>query len=174
MENHREYQREYQRLWRKRNAEKVKEIDHRNYVKRFQRPAVVEAKKVQVLAWRAAHREQVLANQARWRLRRKSVAIIRHHPDQVYRLVSRAVSSGLPRFVRDDVMSSMILAVLEGKLLLENVASSAKSYLARHNREYDSFKTLSLDAPMGGADLRRIDLLEAPAAFEPEEEDDGD
>jgi hypothetical protein len=47
-----------------------------------------------------------------------------------------------------------------------------KDYLGRYNREYDTFKTLSLDAPMGGTDLRRIDLLEAPAPYEPEEDEE--
>jgi hypothetical protein len=28
------------------------------------------------------------------------------------------------------------------------------------------------DAPMGGTDLKRIDLLEAPAPYEPDEEED--
>jgi hypothetical protein len=102
----------------------------------------------------------------------KSINTIRHDPDTVYRVVSRAVSSALPRFMRDDVISSMLLAVLEGELLLENVGTRIKDYLGRYNREYDGFKTLSLDAPMGGTDLKRIDLLEAPPPYEPEEDEE--
>ncbi|MBZ9721430.1 hypothetical protein LB519_26660 [Mesorhizobium sp. AD1-1] len=40
--------------------------------------------------------------------------------------------------------------------------------------KYDTFKTLSLDAPMGGTDLRRIDLLVAPEPYEPEEDEEDD
>lgn len=107
-------------------------------------------------------------------LRKKSINTMRHDPDTVYRVVSRAVSSGLPRFMRDDVIASMLLAVLEGKLLLEHVGARMKDYVTGYNREYDTFKTLSLDAPMGGTDLRRIDLLEAPAPYEPEDDEDDD
>ena len=57
--------------------------------------------------------------------------------------------------MRDDVINSMLLAVLEGELLLENIGARMKEYLGRYNREYDTFKTLSLDAPMGGTDLKR-------------------
>ncbi|MER9432929.1 hypothetical protein [Mesorhizobium sp. M0408] len=46
--------------------------------------------------------------------------------------------------------------------------------MAGYNRQYDTFKTLSLDAPMGGSELRRIDLLEAPAAYEPDEDEEDD
>ncbi|QKD03496.1 hypothetical protein EB235_20005 [Mesorhizobium loti R88b] len=110
-------------------------------------------------------RERAQANMQR------SINSIRHDPDTVYRVVSRAVSSALPRFMRDDVIASMLLAVLEGKLLLDHVGARMKDYVTGYNREYDTFKTLSLDAPMGGTDLRRIDLLEAPAACEADEED---
>ncbi|TPJ52690.1 hypothetical protein [Mesorhizobium sp. B2-6-4] len=108
------------------------------------------------------------------RIIEKSINTIRHDPDTVYRVVSRAVSSALPRFMRDDVIASMLLAVLEGKLLLENVGARVKDYVTGYNREYDTIKTLSLDAPMGGTDLRRIDLLEAPAPYEPEDDEDPD
>lgn len=47
-----------------------------------------------------------------------------------------------------------------------------KDYISGYNRDYDTFKTLSLDAPMGGTDLRRIDLLEAPAPYEREEDEE--
>jgi hypothetical protein len=89
-------------------------------------------------------------------------------------VVSRAVSSALPRFMRDDVIQSMLLAVLEGELLLGNVGARVKDYLAGYNRQYDTFKTLSLDAPMGGTELRRIDLLVAPEAYNSEEEEEED
>jgi hypothetical protein len=120
----------------------------------------------------AENRDRILTGQAQYYLRVKSIKAIRHNPEDVYRVVSRAVSSTLPRFMRDDVINSMLLAVLEGKLLLEHVGARMKDYVTGYNREYDTYKTLSLDAPMGGTDLRRIDLLEAPAPYEPDEDEE--
>ena len=132
--------------------------------------------KAEILAtdrvYRAKNRDKVEMWQERRKLKARSISAIRHNPDEVYRVVSRAVSSALPRFMRDDVINSMLLAVLEGKLLLQHVGARMKDYITGYNREYDTFKTLSLDAPMGGTDLRRIDLLEAPAPYEPEEDDE--
>ncbi|MFK0688010.1 hypothetical protein ACFX5Q_07365 [Mesorhizobium sp. IMUNJ 23033] len=122
----------------------------------------------------AANRTHILQREVQYRIRLKSMHAVRHDPDTVYRVVSRAVSSALPRFIRDDVISSMLLAVLEGELLLGNVAARVKDYLGRYNRQYDSFRTLSLDAPMAGTDLRRIDMLEAPAAYDGEDDEEDD
>ncbi|UVK57598.1 hypothetical protein DBIPINDM_008210 (plasmid) [Mesorhizobium sp. AR02] len=96
---------------------------------------------------RAANYDRVLVWQRRSEAKAKSINAIRHNPEDVYRVVSRAVSSALPRFMRDDVINSMLLAVLEGKLLLEHVGARMKEYVTGYNREYDTFKTLSLDAP---------------------------
>ncbi|WP_095199885.1 hypothetical protein [Mesorhizobium carmichaelinearum] len=122
------------------------------------------------------NRDKVEMWQERRKLRERSINAIRHNPEDVIRVVSRAVSAALPRFMRDDVINAMLEAVLLGDLLLENVGIRMKDYVRGYNREYDTFKMLSLDAPMGGTDdLRRIDLLEAPASYEPEgDEEDPD
>lgn len=46
-------------------------------------------------------------------------------------------------------------------------ASERENFSRAYNRENYSLKTLSLDAPMGGTDPKRIDLLEASAPYEP-------
>lgn len=173
--------REKRQKWRDKNADKVVEYNRRH------REKTKEARAIYKKAWRLANhdrhaaythayyvenRVRILQQQAGHRLTAKSINAIRHDPDTVYRVVSRAVSAALPRFMRDDVINSILLAVLEGELLLENIGARMKDYLGRYNREYDCFKTLSLDAPMGGTDLRRINLLEAPAPYEPEEDEE--
>lgn len=81
-------------------------------------------------------------------------------PDQVYAMIDKAVSRALPHFARDEIVSTMCLAVLEGKLFTENINADARRFVAAYNREFDHFKTSSLDAPINGHEgLTRLDLL---------------
>ncbi|MCA0000987.1 MULTISPECIES: hypothetical protein [unclassified Mesorhizobium] len=163
---HKEAHAAYIRAYRLAHASEIAERSRIYHIEH--RDKIIAGKKI----YYAKNRVRIAKQWAEKQLRLKSMNAIRHDPDTVYRVVSRAVSSALPRFMRDDVINSMLLAVLEGELLLQHVGSRMKDYLGRYNREYDTFKTLSLDAPMGGTDLRRIDLLEAPAPYEAEDEDE--
>jgi hypothetical protein len=93
--------------------------------------------------------------------RKASQSTVRQSPDEVYRLISKSVPNGLSRYDRDDVVAAMCLAVLEGKLLVKNIKTAVTKYLAAHNREYDGFKTLSLDAEIPGTKKRYIDNVAA-------------
>lgn len=105
------------------------------------------------------HAKHLERHRRRWAAA-KSKRAIALSPDAVFVAIDKAVSKALPRFVRDDVISAMCLAVLEGQLFIENIQKEAKSFLASHNRMFDHFKTRSLDAPVAGADgLRLIDTL---------------
>lgn len=120
-----------------------------------------------VEATRAKAREKYLRNieRERARGRRKKKAeiarrTIKRSPDEVYTLISEAVPKALPSHVREEVVSSMCLAVLEGKLFIENIGKEAKAFLAAHNREFDHFKTASLDESIKGHEgLTRLDML---------------
>ncbi|MER8464151.1 hypothetical protein [Mesorhizobium sp. M1396] len=70
------------------------------------------------------------------------------------------------------MISEITLAIFLGTLVEKDLGKRAGEFLRAYNREYDSFKTLSLDAPMGGTDLRRIDLLEAPAPYEGDDDEE--
>jgi hypothetical protein len=126
---------------------------------------------------RAKGREKYKKNidRERARSRRRTRARIAQRtigrsPDQVYMLINRAVSRALPSHVRDDVVASMCLAVLEGKLFIENIEKEAKSFLTAYNRQFDHFKTASLDEPINGQDGRTyLDML-----ADPKEEDGGE
>jgi hypothetical protein len=75
-------------------------------------------------------------------------------------MIDKAVPRTLPEFVRDEIVASMCLAVLEGKLFIENICKEASSYLRAYNRDFDTFKTTSLDAPLNGQDgTTFIDML---------------
>ncbi|AZO23883.1 hypothetical protein EJ070_26505 [Mesorhizobium sp. M1E.F.Ca.ET.045.02.1.1] len=101
------------------------------------------------------HRERLLAK----RLRLISVSTANHSPEGLMRAVNAAISPALPRFIKDEIAGEMMLAVLEGTLLLDQIRAKVQEYLRRYNRDYDTFKVLSLDAPIAGTDLRRIDTL---------------
>jgi hypothetical protein len=115
---------------------------------------------------REKYQKNIERERARGR-RRKQAEIaqrtIKRSPDQVYSLIDAAISPQLPRHIREDVVSAMCLAVLEGKLFIENIGKEAKAFLASYNREFDYFKTASLDEPINGRDGRTyLDLLEDP------------
>ncbi|NGO56202.1 hypothetical protein, partial [Allomesorhizobium camelthorni] len=68
---------------------------------------------------------------------------------------------GLPRFIRDDVVSSLCLAILEGEINVNDMAAQAKVYLRAYNREYDTFQTVSLDKFTPGTKTTYLDALVA-------------
>ena len=71
-----------------------------------------------------------------------------------------AVPTRLPPHVRDDVISEMVVAQLAGELAASECRRRAPEYVKAYNRMFDSFKTVSLDAPMhGNDDLSLIDVL---------------
>lgn len=106
------------------------------------------------------NRSSELARKARnWRSK-KAKREITKSPNEVYRMIDKAVSKSLPSFARDEIVSSMCLAVLEGKLFIENIGKEASNYLRAYNRDFDNFKTASLDAPVNGHDgTTFLDLL---------------
>lgn len=181
---------ERQRFWRKRwyhgrmkedplllAKHKDRQVVHNNRIRErwAENPEFFRAKMREVY-WKNVEQTRVKAREkyqkniererARGR-RRKQAEIaqrtIKRSPDQVYSLIDAAISPQLPRHIREDVVSAMCLAVLEGKLFIENIGKEAKAFLASYNREFDYFKTASLDEPINGRDGRTyLDLLEDP------------
>jgi hypothetical protein len=98
------------------------------------------------------HHEKRLASFRAYYAKKKSISNVRHNPDEVYRRVVAAIPKTLPRFARDDIASELCLAVLEGKLLVDNIEKEVAGFMRSYNREYDTFKTVSLDAPVPGRD----------------------
>ncbi|HEV7245667.1 MAG TPA: hypothetical protein VGN93_01605 [Shinella sp.] len=98
------------------------------------------------------NRDKELARKHRNAMARKAKREISRSPDEIFKMIDKAVSKSLPGFARDEVVSTMCLAVLEGKLFIENIGKEAAAYLRAYNREFDNFKTASLDAPVNGRD----------------------
>jgi hypothetical protein len=66
--------------------------------------------------------------------------------------LKKALPATLPRHVRDDVTSDIVVAILEGRLQLSQLATKAQKYLAAHNYTFDRFGSFSLDEPIPGTD----------------------
>ncbi len=108
------------------------------------------------------HDKMIEKHRRRWAKERSKRAITLS-PDKVFEMINKAVSRALPKFVRDDVVGSMSLAVMEGALFVENIDKEAGKFLRAYNREFDQFKTVSLDAPVPGADgVTYLDRLADP------------
>jgi hypothetical protein len=162
--------RENDRLWKNANADKV-----RSYQKTYRdkhkaelaasKAAYYQNNREDRLAWYRQYylnnREKEISRRKIYQLRIRSVNQIRNSPDDVMRIVTQAVSDRLPRHLRDDVISSVLLAVLEGKLLLDQVESRIQDYIRTENRMFNTFRSVSLDDVLPGTDLRRIDMITA-------------
>jgi len=183
-----------QRYWRRRwyhgrmkedpllfSKHKDRQVVHNNRIRErwaenpeFFRAKMREAYWKDVEATRAKGREKYRKNiereRARGRRRVKAEAskrAINRSPEEIYALIIKALPRALPTYIRDEVASAMCVAVLEGKLFIENIGKEAKAFIASYNREFDYFKTASLDEPINGRDGRTyLDLLEDPQGQE--------
>ena len=80
--------------------------------------------------------------------------------DELFSLVMAAVPKNLPDFIRDDVVTDIIVAVLERKISVENINVEARKFVTSYHREAGTYKTISLDATMAGRDgFRMIDTI---------------
>ena len=70
--------------------------------------------------------------------------------EPLYAAASAAVSRRLPSDIRDDVISSMIIAVLDGEIKADAIADHSREFIARHFREREWSKLISFNTPAGG------------------------
>lgn len=83
--------------------------------------------------------------------------------NDLYATARASVPSYYPRHTRDDIISSIVLAVLEGDFTLAEIPNYAKKFISAYYKEADYYRTRSIDATIPGTDgLRLIDVLAAP------------
>jgi len=143
---------------------KIVAKDRRKYLRDKQIPERYERNKKR---WAEKERRKRARNaeqlRAYWRARRqlrkeKQTKIDSRH--KLYLLVLKQVPTSLPADVRDDVVSAILLAVLEGDITQRQISSSVKTYITKHYRMFNPYKNVSLDAPVPGAsNLCYVDLL---------------
>ncbi len=147
---------EQNRSYRERFPEKCKQLKENWLAKNKEKAAAT------IRAWRGRNRERIRKVKAAWRARKAAQTEIKLSPEKVYLLLHRAVPRALPRHVRDDVIAELCLSILEGKLALKHLEDGVRKHLTAYNREYDTFKTLSLDAKIPGMDgMTYLDRLSA-------------
>lgn len=65
--------------------------------------------------------------------------------NELHSAAARAAPKRLPRWVRDDVIADMVLAVLEGQARVDELTPQAEAFVSRHYREYETFDLRSID-----------------------------
>ncbi len=151
--------REYHRDYRRRNSEQCRNLGRQYSRAYYWRNA--EHIRAQTRERYDNNRIVALSRQKERRQKNKSVRAIRSSPGRIISLIEQAISRSLPNHLREELIARMRLAILDGKLSIKDIAREARSFLTAYNREFDTFKTLSLDAPVRGHDRGTyMDLLE--------------
>lgn len=114
--------------------------------------------------WRANNPEKARAIDKRKhqkkRIRKKPALLM----DGVVKYLRKALPASLPTYARDDIISDVTLAVMEGKITLEQVPAKAKAFVTAHYRMFDQHKTLSLDKEtFDGEGKTFVDMLPSDA-----------
>lgn len=142
----------YNREWKLRNRARV------NAVRKLWREANPGKSAAATARWKAAHPEAYQRWRAIYNARRRvahngggNVALGERLEASLaavpcYAAAKAAIPTGLPRDVRMDMVSTIVLAVLEGELAEADIRTKAPLYIRAYWR--DNPRPLSLDAPM--------------------------
>ncbi|EXL04851.1 hypothetical protein BG46_24110 [Brucella anthropi] len=161
-DDRRQKHKEYMREWRKKNAKSVQASKKKWEV------ANPEKHREQRARTRARFKERGgvkcrgdrKAQHQRYASRKKLQGLLRLEPEKVTMVISRQLPKYLTAPARNDVFQSVFAAIVEGKILYDELSTCAKPFIAAYNRQYDYFKTVSIDAPIAGTDgLTRGDML---------------
>lgn len=121
-----------------------------------------------------AYREAWIAKNPDWRDKlkaasKKSMASIGEAlelqlgKNTLYAAAAAAVTRRLPRDVRQDIVSAIVLAVLEGEIEESEIPRQAPRFINLHYRAFSKFGFVSLDMPVPGTDnMRWHEILPSP------------
>lgn len=169
--------RESERKWKAANPDKVAAAQRKYAENRVLSPEARERKNASHRAWKKRNAERVRAYNREY-ARRRAAAKGRMTlkgvgealetalgKNTLYAAAVAAVPRTLPRDVRMDVVSAIVLAVLEGEFAEADIASEAKRFVTAHYRMFDQFKHRSLDAVIPGTENLRLGDTIASDAF---------
>ncbi|MCQ9146082.1 hypothetical protein [Ochrobactrum sp. BTU2] len=74
--------------------------------------------------------------------------------EPLYVQASKLAPKYLPKDVREDFITEVIIAVLEGSVTIENVSKNITRFIPAHHK--DSFKTVSMDQTIAGTDNLKL------------------
>ena len=96
----------------------------------------------------------------RGRQRIKMQNLAQRDPAAAGKLIGLHVPRYLTVSARNDVINSILVLALDRKIPHDDLAVWVKKVVTDYNRQYDHFKTVSIDAPIAGTDgLTRGDVL---------------
>ncbi|RWO39125.1 MAG: hypothetical protein EOS12_28650 [Mesorhizobium sp.] len=111
--------------------------------------------------WRAANRSRVNANKRAYAKRRKAHLAISQEPEKIFALITKAIPRGWPKPMRDDIAGMICVDILENRATLDHIDQLVKAAATRFNRTMETWKTKSLDAPIGSTDIAAITMVTA-------------
>jgi hypothetical protein len=56
--------------------------------------------------------------------------------NEIFAAANKAVPRGLPAWKRDDIISDIVLAVLEGQIAVDDIRAKSKDFIKEHNRMF--------------------------------------
>lgn len=148
--------REANKRWRAKNADKFKAIkerwtaENREKVNGYNR------------VYKAKNRERMNEYNRQYRRKLAKIAAMLDQQDgeeirvkvlnqnEVFAAARNAVPRGLPSWKREDIISDIVLAVLEGRLSIDRIATSAKDFIKDHNRMFDHLSTVQFNDDFHG------------------------
>jgi hypothetical protein len=138
--------------WRANNPEKEKA--RRKAYRERNREKISE----QGRAYREKNREKIAQQQSTYRRLKSETAALALAPRDAFRrslaandvwsVANKSVPCSLPTDVRDDVISSLCLAVYAGEITADDIPSKARAHISAHYRGRDWWQAVSLDAPI--------------------------
>jgi hypothetical protein len=126
--------------YRRRNLNRIRE--HRRALRRVR------------MASDPLYRAHILEQRRRYRRKRQ-----RLQEREFLATVREAIPSGLPRDVRDDIASDMILAVAERRLQRDKIRKAVASFVRSYWQRNPRMGFVSLDAPIYAGGPRLVDTI---------------
>ncbi|WP_273794346.1 hypothetical protein [Brucella intermedia] len=107
-------------------------------------------------------KEQEQRRQALRYQRRKTRSLARERPEILRLAIQKLLPGYLIPSARMDVVNSVMELALANRVRHDGLADTVRECVTAHNRQYDYFKTVSIDAPITGTDgLTRADLIDS-------------
>lgn len=98
----------------------------------------------------------------RKRQRIKTQLMAQRDPMALRKLIRERIPKYLTAPSQMDIISAVMTLALDRKIPFDDLAVWIKKCVSEHNRQFDYFKTVSIDAPVAGTeDLKLIDLIAA-------------
>lgn len=181
LEEHRHKRKLYAREYTLKYPERIKKANEKHKVKKRKRskamtkagvvrkqyPRCMAAHMEYKKGWEARNKDKVKETSRRSYQRTKAVKMARENPKELRALLAKQVPGYLDLQARNDVVNEAMSAILNRQVYYDDLGDCVKPFVTAHNKMFDYWKTVSLDAPVAGTDdLRMIDLLPAAENYD--------